>query len=164
MQAIKIPLSQNKFATIDAEDFQRVNQFKWYCTKLGYAAHGIYEKGSGRRNRKSSIMLLHRFILNTPEGKIIDHANRNPLDNRKSNLRICNQSQNLANSKLATTNKSGYKGVCWHALGKGYWRASITVHQKHKFIGLYNTRTEAALAYNRAAEKYFGEYARGNTL
>ena len=92
----------------------------------------------------------------------IDHINDNGLDNRRSNLRICSQSQNLMNCrKPKTLFSSKYKGVSWVQKHKR-WKVSIAFKGKRKYIGHFLSEIDAAKAYNKAAEKYFGEFARLN--
>jgi len=88
----------------------------------------------------------------------IDHHDQNSLNNKRNNLRPCTRSQNLANGRRQSNNTSGFRGVSWHE-GGGKWRAYITVNGKRKHLGLYCYKTTAARAYNKAAVKYFGEFA-----
>ena len=85
----RIELTQNKFALVDNEDYERLNGIKWYYSN-GYAVHSLYKNGkfSGR-------LWMHRLIMNTPTGMEVDHKNGNGIDNRKSNLRNCNHFQNV---------------------------------------------------------------------
>jgi hypothetical protein len=116
-----------------------------------------------KSNGKLGIELLHRRILNIEHGSLCDHINGNTLDCRRSNLRLCNNSQNQHNKAKLKNNTSGYKGVWWHSIGKK-WEARIMVNRENKYLGLFNTKESAALAYNYAAIKYHGEFARLNEL
>jgi len=106
---------------------------------------------------------MHRFIMNPPKGVIIDHINGNPFDNRKSNLRFANKSQNAMNSKPRKNTASGHKGVSWHKIVKK-WRARINVNQKEIYLGSFNSKKEAILAYNLAATQYFEKFAKLNEI
>jgi len=87
----------------------------------------------------------------------VDHRDRDSLNNRKLNLRPCNDSTNSMNSKLYRTNKSGHKGVRWDKyLNK--WTAYIMKNQKFKHLGYYNSYEEAVVVREEAEKKYFGEY------
>ncbi len=152
-----IPLTQGKIALVDDEDFEWLMQWKWFYHD-GYAA-----TNSGKwPNRKGAKM--HRLIMNTPSGMETDHINCDKLDNRRSNLRICDGTQNQANTNLRNLNTSGYKGVSRHNnRGKpGKWRAQIAIRGKKIHIGLFENLEDAARAYDETAIKYYGEFAKTN--
>jgi hypothetical protein len=112
---------------------------------------------------KSRLYLAHRIAWLYVYGQMpvsnIDHINGNKSDNRICNLRLANQSQNIANSMLSKANKSGFKGVRWRKdIGK--WTAAIMVNYKHISLGSYLVKEDAAQAYKKASIKYFGEYAK----
>jgi AP2 domain. len=98
--------------------------------------------------------------MDAPRREQVDHKNRNGLDNRRSNLRLCSDMQNKHNMAPYKNNKSGLKGVTFFQ-GK-YWRATIVVNKKQISLGLYKTPGEAARAYDEAALANFGEFARIN--
>jgi hypothetical protein len=99
--------------------------------------------------------------MNTPEGMDTDHKNRDTLDNRKSNLRICSHQLNHGNRTKQSNNSSGYKGVLWHKQRSKWW-ARIQIKGKQISLGCYRDKDDAARAYDYAALKYFGEFARFN--
>ena len=156
----KVELTQGKFAIVDDEDYERVMQHKWYayrapCTGTFYAS-----KGEWTGNRQET-QYLARFILDAPDGMLVDHINHDTLDNRKSNLRLCTVSQNSANRRPTDGGTSKYKGVAWHSTDKA-WRVRLTVHGKSKFLGNFDSELEAALTYDLAALEAFGEFALTN--
>lgn len=102
-------------------------------------------------------VLAHRLVMAAPKGILVDHANRNGLDNRRANLRLCNQSQNKANRPAPANNTSGYKGV--GRARSGRWVATITVDYKARHLGTFDTPEEAATAYDAAALEAWGEFA-----
>jgi hypothetical protein len=108
---------------------------------------------------------MHRRILKLKpgDGKCTDHTNHDGRDNRKINLRICTNNENLRNRPKNCNNTSGFKGVSWHKRDKK-WTAQIQVNFRLKFLGYFNDRVEAAKVYNRAAIKYFGEFANLNKI
>lgn len=101
---------------------------------------------------------MHRVIMNCPEGMQVDHINGNKKDNRRSNLRICSASQNMANRSKPSNNTSGYKGVGWRK-SRCKWIASIRVNSNLYHLGSFDCKHQAALTYDIAAKKYFGEFA-----
>lgn len=106
---------------------------------------------------------LHRAIMNAPVFYLVDHINGDGLDNRKFNLRLATESQNLAKSKLLSTNTSGYRGVYFNS-GVKKWHAQIKFEGKRINLGLHTNKEDAALAYNEAARKYFKEFAFQNVI
>ena len=95
--------------------------------------------------------------------KWVDHKDGDSLNNRRSNLRLCNNQQNQFNSKKQMDTLSKYKGVSMTNRPKSY-RSSICVNGKSKSLGYFYTEEEAALSYNEAAIKYFGVFARLNRI
>lgn len=92
---------------------------------------------------------------------VVDHINRNPHDNRISNLRMGSQQQNTFNAGPSKNNTSGYKGVYFRK-DTGKWSAEITHNRKKKSLGCYPTAELAAAAYGKAAKETFGEFASPN--
>lgn len=150
----KIPLTKGKFALVDNHWFDYLNQWKWCINCQGYAVRNesINGKKTGRMIR------MHRVIANTPEDKFTDHINGNKIDNRSRNLRVCDKSQNSQNRKPASNNTSGYRGISWN---KRYlkWETYIEIYDKRIRLGLFRNLKDAILTRNRAAMKYFGEFA-----
>ncbi|WP_061576552.1 HNH endonuclease [Bacillus licheniformis] len=154
----EIILTNGGVCLVDEEDFYYLSKFKWHKRKSdGYVARTVYDKGTFKTIR------MHREILKPPPELVVDHINRDKLDNRRENLRIATRSQNTANSIKPSTNKSGYKGVHYRK-DQRKWRACIRVNQKNISLGQYDDPEKAARAYNKAAVEYFGEYARLNEL
>lgn len=158
-----IPLTHDKFAIVDAEDYKWLNQWKWNYHSAGYAVRGKYG-GIVNGKSKSITILMHRVIMGCSLGQEIDHINGNRLDNSRSNLRVCSSSQNKQNQIRRSKNKtSKYKGVCWFKPTQ-QWRAEITVNKVTRGLGYFDNEDNAATAYNEAARKDFGEFAQLNSI
>jgi hypothetical protein len=155
----EIPLSQGKVALVDNQDYEWLTKWKWSYFKCGTMAYAA--RHTPRPNRKT--ILMHREIMNAPNNVLIDHADRNGLNNQRYNLRNSNKSQNSANSKKYANCASEYKGVSPSGnIYKNLWRAEICVNRKGINLGYYQTQEEAARAYDKAAIEYFGEFAHLN--
>jgi hypothetical protein len=152
-----IPLSQGRVAIVDDRDFETLNRYKWYAQKIGNTLYAA-RHATGRHRT----IYMHRQIPGiTDPGIFVDHRNGNGLDNRRQNLRLATKTENARNRPAPKNNTSGFKGVHWHKQGNAY-RARIKVNGKNIHLGLFPTPTEAARAYDQAARKYFGEFARTN--
>jgi hypothetical protein len=159
----EIQLTKGKVALVDDEDFEYLNQFKWYASraKNGFYVHRAL-KGINRKQIKTSI---HRVIMKAEKGIIIDHVDGNGLNNQKNNLRICTLGQNQMNRGAQLNNKSGFKGVHYfnNTTDKN-WIAKISYNKKIIYLGSYSNPIDAARAYNEAAIKYHGEFANLNKI
>ncbi len=99
----------------------------------------------------------------TPKGLDCDHINGNKLDNRKENLRNCSRSTNISNCKIHSNNTTGYRGVSWDKT-KNRWRVRINVNKESIYLGGSKNLEEAAKLYNVGATKYFGTFAKLNSI
>jgi hypothetical protein len=136
---------------VDKIHKDKLSKFSWYVSKTGYAV-----------NDSKPRKYMHRLLMDFPK-QGVDHINGNKLDNRLCNLRVCNQSENTANSTKRKTNQSGFKGVSWN---KRYekWEAYLTKDYKHVFLGYHDTKEKAAMAYNFGAKIHFGNFAKLNVI
>ena len=154
-----IQLTQDKVTIVDDEDYAKFGHLKWHYS------HGRAMRRDGYK--KKTNYWLHREIMGNPDGLVVDHINGNPLDNRKSNLRICTQAMNCKNvSKTKKKTSSVYKGVYYAPRNKNKWQAYIGSSSTGKRINLgsYATEEQAAKAYNDAAISLYGEFAKLNIL
>ena len=132
---------------IDADDYDRVKNVCWYM-KHGYVLGCINGKEVN----------LHRFLTDCPKDAIVDHINQNKADNRKSNLRIVNHSQNNMNKPMQKNNTSGFVGVNYHKKNKK-WTASISVNHRQIYLGSFSVMQDAIEARKKAEARYFGAFS-----
>lgn len=136
--------NSDKLIFVDDDTFKWASKFKWSLSASGYA--------------QNSRGYLHKMILGKMV-EMVDHKDRNKLNNTKVNLRVCNKSQDSANhSKRRTKTSSLFKGVCWNKQA-GKWKAYISAHGFHLHIGHFIVEEDAAIAYDRAAGTIYGEFA-----
>lgn len=153
----QIPLTRGQFALVDDEDYPMlVAMGKWFYS-AGYAVRSYSYKNTNDKWSCKQVK-MHRLVTNAPKGKSVDHIDGNPLNNQKSNLRICTNAENLRNRGFNKNNTSGYKGVFWHK-PRSKWTSKIKVNRASIYLGLFSCRHEAARAYNAAALEHFGEFA-----
>ena len=142
----EIPLTQGKVALVDDEDFERLNQFKWYVNKIKSKYSEYFYASTRQYGRK---VPMHRIIMNTPAGLVVDHINHNTLDCQKTNMRNVSHAQNIKNQfghKNKPSRTSQYKGVCW-GKAKKKWRAQITINRKVTSLGDYEFEIDAHKRY-----------------
>jgi hypothetical protein len=153
----KIPLSKQKringrnqgqIAVVDDEDFEWLSQWNWTAVST-HRRNGGY----AMRVANGKTILMHRQILDAPDGAEVDHINGNGLDNRRTNLRLATRRQGQANRRRFKNNKSGFKGVHFDKQ-QGKWKLAFSAH--------FDSAEEAARMYDRIAQIVFGEYAKTN--
>lgn len=154
METREIPLTRGRVAIVDAADYKWLNQRKWYAARSRdsyYASTKINEKQ----------VLMHRLIMGVSDPRIlVDHADMDTLNNRRGNLRLATNSQNRCNTGPFKNNKSGIKGVYQKKCGR--WIAKININHKLFWLGTFESKEDAAAAYNQAAATMHGEFARGS--
>ncbi len=156
-----IPLTQGKYAIVDAEDYPQLSKYKWQARKKGntyYASRGVWQDG------RSVVIYMHRQILGAKEGEEIDHIDHNGLDNRECNIRICTRSQNNQNQQpQKRNNTSRYKGVHWNKKDSK-WIAQIKKDGTKIHLGSFDNENIAAEIYNIKAKEIYGEFAHLNII
>lgn len=140
----KIKLTKNRYALVDDEDFEWLNQWKWHFT------HGYARRDEGRKK-----IYMHRQILGFPSEGIVDHINQNKLDNRRKNMRVTTHGINHINRGLPSNNTSGYLGVTWDR-NHNKWLAQIKKSGKNHNLGYYSSIKDAAQARRIGEHEYFG--------
>lgn len=154
--AIEVPLSKGKVAVIDELDAPWVMERKWFARPVrGGYWYAVTNDGGGRKR-----LVMHREILGAKQHEIVDHVNGDTLDNRRSNLRLCNRSENMAN-RAKRVGRSRFKGVVYRA-DRNRWYAQIGHNGRRRFLGSFETEESAAIAYDAAARSLFGSFARLN--
>lgn len=155
----KLSLTQNRFALVDDQDYDWLMQWKWHA--LRQRTGNWYAVRSEGKWPNRTLVYMHDAIMAPPKGFRVDHRKGDGLDNRREMLRVCTNYQNNQNARKRKDNSSGYKGVTWNKVRRKY-QARIQVNHKSMSLGYYDDPANAANAYDVAARKHFGDYARTN--
>lgn len=155
-----IPLSQGYEAIVDADCVSLVGNWNW-SVLISKRRNAKYACRVERKNGKQIMTLMHRVILNAARDRQIDHIDGNGLNNCRSNLRACLQSENVLNVGLRSDNSAGLKGVSFdHRCGK--WKAEISRSGKRTYLGYFPSAEGAHAAYKQASLTIHGEFARSS--
>ena len=168
----ELKLTGGQIALVDDDVYALVSGFKWYHSQLypmsfpRIRLHNIvYLYSTCPSKLKKLLKNANKYFIDIhsrpPVGYVIDHINGNPLDNRAVNLRLCTIRENHLNSRISITNTTGFKGV---SKRKNRYVAQITSMGRRVYLGMYKLPEEAAKAYNQAAIRHFGEFARLNDV
>ena len=154
----EIPLTQGEVALVDDEDFEWLTRWAWCLRQekgaLQKYAHCAWRRPDGRK----TTMKMHRLIMAAKPGVIIDHIDRDGLNNQRGNLREVTPRESSINGSKRSVNTSGYIGVSWDK-SKGKWEAYVSRGGKKIFIGRFSTAEEAAIARDAAAKIHYGAIA-----
>lgn len=140
----------NQCILVDVEDYDLISEYKWTIVKIREWTYAVSNRAS------NNSVYMHRFILNCTKGKFVDHKNRNGLDNRKCNLRVCSNSENQYNVGKKSNSKQKYKDIRVTKSGTYQVRMRTPKGRLQKTV---KTEGEAVLLYNEWAIKYHGEFA-----
>jgi hypothetical protein len=156
----RIYLGEGRWTILESRDYYRLKNFRWYifgrCGKF-YAQRSVIIA-----NEHTLPVVMHREIIKAPKGKLVDHRNSDSLDNRRENLRFATRAQNRRNcGKTRKKTSSKYNGVSREKISRS-WKMQIRRNGKTISSGRYKNEIDAAKAYDKAAKKYFGEFARLN--
>jgi hypothetical protein len=152
-KCVFIPVTKGRWTLVNGFSFSRVGEMRWCLLKTRSLEYAV------SRPTQDDSILMHRFLLDPPEWSDIDHFNGIGLDNRLSNLRICEHRQNAHNGKLRITNTSGYIGV---TKGKYGWQAKLRTKDKRISSGYFLDIIDAAKTYDCLAMYHWGDFARLN--
>jgi hypothetical protein len=155
----RIYLGEGEWTIVDSADYYRLGNFKWHIKGNGKKFYVVRSAKNGPGRTK--LLGLHREITNAPKGLLVDHRNGNTLDNRKANLRLATASQNMQNVQKKKNTSSRFIGVSF-IKSAGRWAAQIRAKGKDRWLGTFDFEIDAAHAYDEAAKKYYGEFARLN--
>jgi len=155
----RIYLGEGQWTILDQPDYYRLKDLKWIVYGTGNKLYAVRYKfvGPNRTWRVS----MHREIMNPTDSRFVDHKNCNSLDNRRANLRFATPSENGHNRRKIKNATSLFLGVSSDK-PRGNWECRITHQGKRIKLGRFESEIEAAKAYDEAAKKYFGEFARLN--
>lgn len=146
--------ARTAWVQVDPDDFARLMKYRWHLVNVGTGSYAV-STIEGKR------VFMHRMVMGVDDPEVIvDHINRDKLDNRRENLRTATAQQNSFNVDKHSDNTSGHKGVTWDKLRRK-WVASIVKDGKRRFLGRFDTAEEAARTYDDAAELLFGEFKGG---
>lgn len=150
----ELQLTKGKVALVDDDDYEKLMALRtpagWGIPKWTLNGAYAWNKGFG---------LLHRHLMGAKKGdRDVDHRNGDKLDCRRANMRFCTDNQNQQNRRKKFSGHSQFKGAHWDR-SRGFWMARIRVQGKLIYLGVFDTDKEAGTAYNKAATKFFGEFA-----
>ncbi len=151
-QTMRCTTKAGKSFLFSPQDIDLVKEHRWYVSEKGYAKSYFDDRHQS----------LHNLIMGECPNKWVDHINGDSSDNRRENLRFATPLQNSLNSRKRSTSSSLYKGVTKRTDGR--YQARIGLNGKRRNLGYYDSPIDAAMAYDRAAFLYFGEYARPNFM
>jgi hypothetical protein len=147
-EVIKIPLTNGRYALIDSADLPIVEKLAWYYNPSGYADTHL--------SRKKHVS-MHRMILSATDNQSVDHIDHDGLNNRRSNIRLCTQSQNSMNRRAQSNNSTGIKGICFDKR-RNEWHASVkagdVVKQKN-----FKAIEDAISAHTQWVKELHGDFA-----
>lgn len=156
-----VPLSQGKYATIDRADADFIGQWNW-CAQYTPDSGSFYAIRGSIVNGVRKTLGMHRALLNPAGDLTVDHVNPTmTLDNRRSNLRLATQAEQMRNRRKNKRNKSGFKGVWW-AKDKNKWGTAVQLNKKVTRLGYHDTAEKAHEVYCEAARRLHGEFAQLN--
>jgi hypothetical protein len=155
----RIYLGEGKWAILEQPDYYRLRHYKWIVYGRGQSLYAFRFKFIGPNT--TTMMSMHREIMKSTDGRSVDHRNCDSLDNRRNNLRFATHAENNYNRRKKKNATSQFLGICFDKRTKNW--IGVAVHNgKRIWLGRFDSEIEAAKAYDEAAKKLFGEFARLN--
>lgn len=154
-----IPLTQNKFTIVDEADYEYLMQWGWRAQRDGRTWYAM--RHVRLPDGKETCAIMHRVLLDAPDGAKVDHKDGDGLNNTRDNLRLATNQENGCNRQTNSNSVSGYKGVTWNKR-RNKWQANIKVNGKRIYLALVADAEVAARVYDAAARLHFGKFARLN--
>jgi len=150
---VKMYDAKDKMFLIDIEDLDKVLEYCWTVNSRGYVVSAT------RADKGKKGLRLHRYLMDCTDTKlVVDHINHNPSDNRKTNLRVCTQQQNMFNQRPKKQNKTGVRGIRFIAqINK--WETRFNFDGKERAVGYFDNLADAIALRKQYEEKYYGEFS-----
>jgi len=155
----RIYLGEGIWSILEQDDYYRLKDFKWVVYGNGRNLYAVRLKLVGAK--QTTLLSMHREIMQPRDDRVVDHKNCNSLDNRRSNLRFATHAENMHNRRKRKNATSQYVGVFFRK-DSSKWVSKIMIGRKRIQLGRYDSEIEAARAYDEGARKYHGEFARLN--
>lgn len=159
----EIMLTQGMVTKVDDDLYEWLNQWKWYYRKRsgtrtgGDAVRSLHGRNADGVNTVQTLYMAS-LVLPVPTGYVVDHADRDPLNNQRVNLRKATNSNNMKNSLARVNSKTGVKGVHWdHA--KQRYVVQVTVMGKRKWVGAYRDLETAQKIAEKSIKEHYGRFA-----
>ena len=154
--AAYVTLTKGHTAVIDAADIPLVEGRNWFAFET---PRTVYAACTDILDGKRRTRLMHRTIMDAPDGLDVDHIDSDGLNNSRSNLRLATRSENMQNQRPHSDNASGLKGASWDKQN-GKWVAKIMLRGRRRHLGYYATPEAAHAAYAAASAELHGEFGR----
>jgi hypothetical protein len=156
---LAIQLTSGYVSIVDAVDYEKVAAYKWFPKKDRSGNIYAVANQSTKGGKPPKQLFMHRLVLDITDPKIqVDHRDNDGLNNTRLNLRSATHGQNQHNSRKHAKGSSNYKGVMYYSK-TGKWKVSISINGHKKHLGYFESETDAACAYDKAARIYFGDFA-----
>ncbi len=156
----EIALTKGYVAVVDDADLGWLSRWRWHADVAGNTVYARRHLLADEDQTDGKSVSMHRAIAAAPREKLVDHRDRNGLNNRRKNLRVCSHGENSRNC-VKPVGRSGYRGVLWDG-ERNLWRPELWIAGRKIRGGRFACPVEAAHARDELAIKYHGAFARLN--